>query len=37
MVRLEYACINMIRDVGDKWFMIFRERDSAMGWVVRGE
>jgi hypothetical protein len=37
MIRLEGASIDMIWDVGNKWFMMFWERDSVMGWVVRGE
>jgi hypothetical protein len=35
MVRLKCAPVDMIRDVGDKWFVMFWERDSVMGWVVR--
>jgi hypothetical protein len=37
MVGLEYASVDMIRDVGNKWLMVLWEWGFMMGWVVCGK
>jgi len=36
MVGLKLSPVDMVRDVGNKWLVIFWERDSVMGWMVCG-